>query len=366
MISIYIHIPFCAKKCDYCSFYSIQASGEVYEKYTNAIIKQINSFNIKENVKTVYFGGGTPSILGADRLNRILNIIKDKFDMSQCEEITFEINPKTASQDDLIKLRQNGFNRISIGLQSTNNSLLEDIGRIHSYNDFLNTYHYAKIANFDNISVDLIYGLPSQKLSDHLESITNLLNLNIQHISVYGLTIEPNTKMYQYRNSYDFPDEDEEFEMYLKTSEILEQNGFIHYEISNFSKIGFESKHNIGYWQGCYYLGFGPSAHSFYNNKRFSCNMNVNDYINSSQNLNDYFLYTDYDQQPQLNQNELSDEKIMLGLRLKKGVELNKQKEKKADLYVKAGYMRKCGNLYSFTPSGWYISNTIISNILME
>ena len=226
MISIYIHIPFCIKKCDYCAFYSISSSEDTYEEYTKAILLQINSFPRKEYVKTIYFGGGTPSIIGAKRLNKILDQIKYKFDISTCDEITLEVNPKTTSLQDLTSLKNNGFNRLSIGLQSTNNKLLEEIGRQHNFEDFLKTYENSKIAGFGNISVDLMYGLPFQNINDHIESLAKVVELDIQHISVYGLTLEPGTKIFKFRDSYSFPDEDEEFEMYLATSQFLQKNGF--------------------------------------------------------------------------------------------------------------------------------------------
>lgn len=366
MISLYIHIPFCIRKCDYCSFYSINSTDEIFEEYTNALINQINSFHEYKRVKTIYFGGGTPSLIGADRLNRILEAISYKFDISQCEEITIEVNPKTSNLKDFLSLYQNGFNRLSIGLQSTNDNLLESIGRVHNYIDFLDTYNQALCAGFNNISADLMYGLPYQTLSDHIDSVNKLIEFDIKHISMYALSIEPDTKMYKFRDSYSFPDEDEEFQMYISSSEILQQNGFSHYEISNFAKEGYESKHNNGYWTGRNYLGFGTSAHSYYNNKRFSCNLDINTYIKNSKIFNDYFNFTDYLIQTPLTEKDLNDEKIMLGLRLKEGVELNENQVRKANIYINAGYMNKTNNKYHLTPSGWYISNSIIANILTE
>lgn len=368
MISIYIHIPFCIKKCDYCAFYSISSSEDTYEEYTKAILLQINSFPRKEYVKTIYFGGGTPSIIGAKRLNKILDQIKYKFDISTCDEITLEVNPKTTSLQDLTSLKNNGFNRLSIGLQSTNNKLLEEIGRQHNFEDFLKTYENSKIAGFSNISVDLMYGLPFQNINDHIESLAKVVDLDIQHISVYGLTLEPGTKIFKFRDSYSFPDEDEELEMYLATSQFLQKNGFNHYEISNFAKKSYESKHNTGYWTGRNYIGFGTSAHSFYDLKRFSCNYDVNSFIYNSKILNDFFLYTDYHNQSKLNDEDLKEEKIMLMLRLKDGVELNSKQALKAKTYINAGYMKynNYNNKYSFTSAGWYVSNSIITNLLSE
>lgn len=366
MISLYIHIPFCVKKCDYCAFYSISSTEKVYEEYTNALIHQINTFKFYENVKTIYFGGGTPSVIGSNRLNRILDALKNRFDLSGCEEITLEVNPKTTSLDELYELRMNGFNRLSIGLQSTNNDLLDSIGRIHTFEDYLKTLEEAKNAGFTNISTDLIYGLPDQLLSDHLYSVKKLVELDVKHISVYSLSIEPNTRMYQFRDSYIFPDEDEEFQMYLSTSEFLENNGFLHYEISNFAKHGFESKHNNGYWTGIDYIGFGTSAHSFYDRRRFSCDMSIEDFINNANRIEDYFLFTDCHKQKQLDNRELEEERVMLMLRLKDGVELNDKQAAKANIYINAGYMVRNNGRYSMTPSGWYVSNSIITNILSE
>ena len=366
MISIYIHIPFCIRKCDYCSFYSINSNEEKFEEYTNSLIKQINVFGNNEIIKTIYFGGGTPSIIGSDRLIRILNAISKKFDLSECEEITLEVNPKTSSYNDFLSLRNNGFNRLSIGLQSTNDVLLEEIGRVHNYNDFLKTYDQACIAGFNNISTDLIYGLPNQSLSDHIDSINKLIALDVKHISMYALSIEPETKMFKYRDSYNFPDEDEEFQMYISASDLLEKNGYSHYEISNFAKIGYESKHNNGYWKGRNYLGFGTSSHSYYNKKRFSCNFDVDTFIKKSNVLDNFYSFTDYHSQPFLTDDDLFEERIMLGLRLKEGVELNDSQIKKAQIYINAGYMKVNKDKFHLTPLGWYISNTIIANILSE
>lgn len=366
MISLYIHIPFCARKCDYCAFYSVVSDEKLYDDYTDAVIRQINSFPKKENVYTVYFGGGTPSIIGAKRLSKIFDALKNRFDLSNCIERTLEVNPKTTSLEDLTFLKEIGFNRLSIGLQSSNDQILQEIGRIHTYSDFQETYNNARIAGFSNISVDIMYGLPYQSSLDLIETINKVCDLDAEHISVYGLTLEEGTKMFTYRNSYDFPDEDEEFDMYLLTSNHLEKHGYDHYEISNFSKKGFESKHNIGYWTRREYISFGPSAHSFYCNKRFFCELNLNEFINRSNTTSDYFEYTDFYQTNELTVDESNEEKIMLSLRLKQGAFLEDKLLSKARLYVNSGYMKEDNGYFSFTPAGWYVSNTIISNLLME
>ena len=366
MISLYIHIPFCVKKCDYCAFYSISSTEKVYEEYTNALIHQINTFKFYENVKTIYFGGGTPSVIGSNRLNRILDALKNRFDLSGCEEITLEVNPKTTSLDELYELRMNGFNRLSIGLQSTNNDLLDSIGRIHTFEDYLKTLEEAKSAGFTNISTDLIYGLPDQLLSDHLYSVKKLVELDVKHISVYALSIEPNTRMYQFRDSYIFPDEDEEFQMYLSTSEFLENNGFLHYEISNFAKHGFESKHNCAYWKNKNYYGFGLNASGYENDIRYKNLCDFEKYIKTP---------LEHEDEEFLSIKETMENEIFLGLRLKDGINITslekkykinfESKYKKIiDKYTKLQLLKIENNNCYLTENGFLLSNEIMSEFI--
>lgn len=296
-IGIYIHIPFCKKKCKYCDFVSFENINYV-EDYINSLICEIENIEdkiryISKNAKnthinlndscvdTIYFGGGTPSYINENYIENILSKIKEKFLVTEDCEITIEVNPGTITAEKIKKYRNIGINRISIGLQSTNNRLLKTIGRIHSYEDFLNTYELCKKEEFKNVNVDLMLALPTQTEEELLDSLKKVINLDIQHISLYSLILEENTELEKLISNGKLPKTDDEIErkMYWKTKKILEKNGFIQYEISNYSKKGKESKHNLNCWNQDEYLGFGIAAHSYFGDVRFSNIINVEEYL---------------------------------------------------------------------------------------
>ena len=284
-IGIYIHIPFCMKKCFYCDFVSYANKEDMIEKYIKALEKEIK-IKAEENkllkINTIYIGGGTPSFIDSKHIVYIINAIKESFNVKENAEITIEVNPRTVTKNKLEDYIKCGINRISIGLQTTNNELLKQIGRIHTYEQFLETYNLIRMVGFNNINVDLMLALPNQTIKDLEDSLNKVIMLKPEHISVYSLILEEKTKLYDLVESgkLELLDESIERNMYWKVKNILEQNGYKHYEISNFAKQGYESKHNLNCWNQEEYLGMGVAAHSYLNNKRYSNTENLEQYIN--------------------------------------------------------------------------------------
>lgn len=281
-IGVYIHIPFCKKKCDYCDFTSYCNKENLIKEYIEKLKEEIKvELNKKEyNIKTIYIGGGTPSFIDSKYIVEIINIIKEKQKLEDME-ITIEINPGTVTENKLLDYKNVGINRISIGLQETNNKLLKQIGRIHTYEEFLQTYNLARKIGFKNINVDLMLGLPNQSIVDIKNSLNKIMTLNPEHISVYSLILEEGTKLYsKYENKeVELPDEELERNMYWYVKNTLENNGYIHYEISNFCKDGYHSKHNISCWNQEEYIGFGVNAHSYIDGARYSNTESIEGYI---------------------------------------------------------------------------------------
>ena len=283
-LGIYIHIPFCKKKCKYCDFISFSCYAEKENEYVDSLLKEIENYEfIEKEVSTIYIGGGTPSIIDSKNIIKILEKIKSKFKVKKDVEITIEINPGTINKEKLEDYKLAGINRLSIGLQSTNNDILNFIGRIHTYEEFEKNYNLAKEVGFTNINVDLMLALPNQSMDILIDSLLKVINLNPNHISLYSLILEEGTELEKMieNGEYKLCDEDLERKMYHKTKSILEKNGYIHYEISNFAKKGFESRHNLSCWNQEEYIGFGLAAHSYYNKKRFSNIESIEEYISN-------------------------------------------------------------------------------------
>lgn len=280
---IYIHIPFCKKKCNYCDFVSFCSNEKVWEKYVDAIVSEIENKKIEtsKKVTTIYIGGGTPSLIPSIYIVKIINAIKARFSIEDSAEISLEVNPGTVTKEKLIEYKAIGINRISIGLQSAEDRILKLIGRIHDYQTFLNTYNLSKEVGFNNINVDLMLAIPTQTKDELLKTLNKVIDLKPNHISLYSLIIEDNTKIKEdlENGKLQYVDDALEREMYWKTKRVLEKNGYFHYEISNFAKKGFESKHNMDCWNQEEYIGFGLGAHSYINNKRFSNISNIEEYI---------------------------------------------------------------------------------------
>ena len=349
-LEIYIHIPFCVKKCDYCDFLSAPADLETKEKYVEALINEIklNKNKMSEYVvDTVFIGGGTPSLLEENQISKIMSVLRDNCNMSENPEITIECNPGTITESKLLEYKKSGINRISFGLQSANDEELKSIGRIHNYAGFLESYNLARKCGFDNINVDLMSALPGQTLKSYEATLNKVVRLEPEHISAYSLIVEENTLMYdrvkkaQIKGINILPDEESERKMYYLTNNILRSNGYRKYEISNYSKPGKECKHNIGYWQRKEYLGFGIGAASLYKENRYNNISDINKYIevltnnikensinnvgNSSEVENQVnILNSIVKNLQQLTERDRMEEFMFLGLRMMEGVSMEK------------------------------------------
>lgn len=291
-IGLYIHIPFCKQKCSYCDFCSYANKESFIKRYIQCVLKEIievgnnNKIDFENgkddlfSVKTIYIGGGTPSLIESKYIVQIMEEIKSNFEIDEKAEITIEVNPGTVTLEKLEDYNKVGINRLSIGLQSTHEHLLKEIGRIHTYLDFLDTFRFAREAGFENINVDLMIGLPNQTLAEVQDSIEEIVSMEPEHISVYSLILEEGTPLFKkVEEGLELPDEELERKMYWNVKRILEANGYNHYEISNFAKQGYESKHNLDCWNQKEYIGFGIAAHSYTNGIRYSNIENLEQYI---------------------------------------------------------------------------------------
>ena len=324
-LGIYIHIPFCKQKCYYCDFVSYQNKNDLIEEYIQKVKKEINSYEFeKYNITTIYIGGGTPSYIDSSYIVQIIETIKEKIKKNKTKfgdiEITIEINPGTVNEEKLENYKKVGINRLSIGLQSTQNNLLKQIGRIHTYEQFEKTYYMAKKVGFNNINVDLMIGLPNQTIKDIKITVDKILKLEPTHISTYSLIIEEGTKIEKLirENKIKLPEEEKERQMYWYVKNILELNGYYHYEISNFAKRKKESKHNMNCWEQKEYIGIGDAAHSYLNKIRYANLEKIEEYILE----NKHVIF----EQQKLE--DMKKEYMMLGLRKIDGIEISKFKQK--------------------------------------
>lgn len=322
-IGIYVHIPFCKQKCKYCDFISFAGKEEFQEKYFQALASEINQCEKNGfQVNTIYFGGGTPSSVSSNFIVDTLKRIQEKFEVKENAEITIEVNPGTVDEEKLESYRRAGFNRISIGLQSAKNEILKAIGRIHTYEEFEQCFKLARSVGFQNINVDLMLALPLQSLADLQDSVRRVIFLNPNHISLYSLILEEGTVLEKEikNGKYALQTDEQERRMYDLTKKMLEKEGYIHYEISNFAKSGFESKHNMSCWSQEEYLGFGLAAHSYFEKKRFSNTTILEDYLQNPK------------KEVMLNEIQTGEmekkEYIMLGLRKMEGVSISQFERK--------------------------------------
>ena len=365
-IGIYIHVPFCAKKCPYCSFYSVKAESKLMDCYTKKVCEKLEHFGkiLNKKADTLYFGGGTPSILGTDRILEILNISKKYFKLNNAE-ITIEVNPTSKNFLDFEKLYLNGVNRLSIGLQSANNNELYLLGRAHTKKIAKNTVKAAQQAGFKNISLDLMLAIQEQTKESLFESIKFCGNLNVQHISAYILSVEEGTEYNNNLSKLKLKTEDEQSELYLFACNTLKSFGFNQYEISNFCKDGYESKHNLKYWNAEEYLGIGPAAHSFINKKRFYFKNSLQEF------LKDLSFIVD-------GNGGSEEEYALLRLRLNAGLtdeDYFKRFKKRipsnyfynAKKYESYGLVKVSDkNSIKLLPEGFLVSNELISNIITK
>ena len=372
-LGIYIHIPFCASKCSYCDFYSLAGCDHLMPEYQAALLEHIkeSAHSIRNyEVDSIYFGGGTPSFYGADRLVQILDRLKYNGNVRLDSEISVECNPDSISPTALKLLRQEGVNRISIGVQATDNNLLKLIGRRHSFQQAQKAFRDARAAGFDNVSLDLMYGLPSQTRRDWAETLAKIVEMHPEHISCYGLKLEPGTRMYkEYRDSPILPDDDEQADMYSYAAEMLERYGYRQYEISNFAAPGFESRHNLKYWNMDDYISFGPGAHSCVGSVRYSYIKDLREYISGVHRK--VSIVDEYEEVSPL---ERAVEYIMLGMRTARGISRYDYVTRcqcdwrpigqVLEAFKQKGWVAQTEDRYHFTVPGFLISNTLIGIML--
>ena len=374
-LGIYIHIPFCRSKCQYCDFYSVtNKDDKLMDGFLHAIcahIKESGQLAPAYKVDTIYFGGGTPSFFGADGMATILTAIRRNFDVDSNAEITFEANPDSVSDKLLNRLRAEGFNRVSLGVQCDDDEILKKIGRPHDYAQAVSAVQRIRKAGFKNLSVDLMYGLPNQTLNNWKDTLERVLALNPEHISCYGLKLEEGTPMYEYRDFLNLPNDDVQADMYLATTEILRARGFRQYEISNFARKGLYSRHNMKYWTGGEYLGFGPNASSDFAGRRFTIIRDLQGYIDGIKNGGE--VLQDVEDIPI---RERAGEYLMMRLRTSAGIikeEYERQYllpfgpiEEALEKYRAFGHAaRNDEGRWRLTPKGFLISNSIISDLLL-
>lgn len=374
-LGIYIHVPFCRSKCEYCDFYSVTTKDtRLMDQYLHAVcahIKEAGQLAPGYLVDTVYFGGGTPTFFGADGMANILTAIRKNFDVASTAEITFEANPDSVSDRLLRRLRSEGFNRVSLGIQCDNDEILKKLGRPHNYEQAVNAYQRIRKKGFKNVSIDLMYGLPGQSLLDWEKTLEHVLELMPEHVSCYGLKVEEGTPLHAYHEFCNLADDDTQAEMYLAAVEILKECGYRQYEISNFCRKGHVSRHNMKYWQGGEYLGFGPGASSDFGGRRFSIIKDVKGYIQGirtgGQVLEDV---------QEIAPRERAGEYLMMRLRTVAGLDPKEYEKKylmsfapleKSLLRCKQNGLahKTFDGRWQLTPAGFLVSNSIISDLLL-
>jgi oxygen-independent coproporphyrinogen-3 oxidase len=322
MKSLYIHIPFCKNKCFYCDFTSVVNTDEKIREYIGYLIKEMKMYKVdnkRHKIKTIFIGGGTPSLLGASVFKLLVDNLRENFDLSGLIEFTIEANPESVTWEKLNVYRECGVNRLSMGLQTTDDSLLKRIGRIHSLEEFRSAFDSARKAGFTNINLDLMFGLPGQTVEDVKKTLGVVKEINPEHISAYGLKLEDGTKLSDMfeKGLLDMPSEEEERDMCHIINEFLEENGYHQYEVSNYAKDGMECKHNIVYWEGGDYIALGMASHGYLDDVRYE----------NSAEFKEYYKYIEEDKLPIVHKEEISEEEklkeaIILGLRLNKGIDI--------------------------------------------
>ena len=368
-LGLYIHIPFCRTKCLYCDFCSFVSRDEQQrEAYVGALLREIEARGTKDySVDTVYFGGGTPSLLSAEQIGRILGEIKESFNVSPDAEITLECNPMTVSDGDKYfkELRALGVNRLSLGVQTAIDGELKLIGRRHSFEEAKATFLAARGAGFENISVDLMLGIPSQTLDSLRASANQVIKLAAEHISIYSLQLEEGTPLYRMRERYSLADDDTAADMYELVVKMMKDAGYRHYEISNFARGGRESKHNCKYWRLDEYLGLGLAAHSDFGGKRLENTRDMERYLGGEW----------LEAASEISNSEREFEFLMLGLRTadgiskseflaRFGVDFDEKYGKRVEKFKKMGYFCEKGDALALTESGFEVSNAILTEIL--
>ena len=367
-LGLYSHIPFCKSKCRYCDFCSFpQQDGAAVAAYLAALSGEIAAYGREcgaYTVETVYFGGGTPTYLSAEQLAALLSAVREHFRVSEDAEISTECNPATVDAAALATLRRAGFNRLSIGAQSLADGELALLGRAHSASDFRATFFAAREAGFENISADVMFGIPAQTEDSFRQTLAELVALGPEHISAYGLKIEEGTPFWRERETLALPNEDAERQMYMDAVAFLAAHGYARYEISNFARHGRESRHNLRYWEREDYLGMGLAAYSCLGLERFSNTCDKDRYLAGERVV----------ERESVSTHDALCEAVMLGMRLEKGVNFAAlaktyghaawDYQNRLAPYEKGGFVRKTEHGYAFTSEGMYVSNTILSDVL--
>lgn len=374
-LSLYIHIPFCVKKCEYCDFLSFAAEDIVKERYVECLLKEISlrAKAYKDRiVKTVFIGGGTPTVISVALMQKILDSVYENFMVDREAEVSMECNPGTVNEDKLVRYHQMGINRLSIGLQSANDDELKVLGRVHDYRQFLETFHGARKAGFDNINIDLMAALPDQTVDGYCETLNKVIALKPEHISSYSLIVEEGTPFYERQEKLHFPTEDEDREMYELTEKILLKNGYHRYEISNYAKDGKVCAHNIVYWTGGQYLGLGLGAASYTDGCRYKNPMILSEYEK---------MVTDGELRMEecevLSIKEKMEEFMFLGLRMIQGISKKEFEERFGvsveavyenlpERLVKEGLLCMEGDRIRLTAYGIDVSNYVLAQFLLD
>ena len=371
-LELYVHIPFCVRKCQYCDFLSGPSDEETKDRYIEALLKEIRAAEHTEDyeIVSVFIGGGTPSALKAEAIASIMRTLQEQFFFCEDAEVTIEANPGTVDLEKLTIYRNVGINRLSLGLQSTDAEELKLLGRIHSYEEFLKSYEWAREAGFSNINIDLMFAIPGQTGEAWRQHLYQVAELNPEHISAYSLIIEEGTPFAE--QNLDLPDEDTEYQMYEDTAEILERYGYRQYEISNYAKQGYMCRHNAGYWQRLEYLGFGLGASSLYRGMRFSNTRRMQEYLKESRNPDQIRKDVTV-----LSRNEQIEEFMFLGLRMTEGIS-EKKFEENFDVrlmdvygdilqkYEETGFMEHIETKWRLTRKGIHVSNHILADFLLD
>ena len=374
-LGIYVHVPFCRSKCQYCDFYSLTTKDpRVMDKYLEAVcahIKEAGELAPSYLVDTIYFGGGTPSFFGAEGMAQILSVIRKSFDVARTAEITFECNPDSVSDRLARRLHSEGFTRVSLGIQNDNDDMLKKLGRPHTYQQAVAAFKRLRKAGFRNISVDLMYGLPGQTLESWEQTLNNVCALGSEHISCYGLKVEENTPLWEYKDCCNLPDDDMQADMYLSAIGILRQHGYRQYEISNFCRKGQVSRHNLKYWTGGEYLGFGPDASSDFAGNRFAIVRDLREYVDGI--LQGGQVLREMEKIPT---RERAGEFLMMRLRLTSGLDGEEYEkkfmlpfapiEKALETYkLQKLAMKTYDGRWHLTAEGFLVSNSILSDLLL-
>lgn len=367
-LGLYLHLPFCVQKCRYCDFCSVAGSTtERIREYSRALARKIQEFAVAADgfcVDTVYFGGGTPSLMGLGDVELIMNTVSAHYDVDKGAEITFECNPATAELEYFSGLRSLGINRISMGLQSAIDGELALLGRIHTAADFSKTFSDARRAGFDNVSADLMYGIPDQTLDSFRTSIDYLLAHEPEHISAYALSVEEGTYFFRHRDELSLADDDAQSDMYLECVRRLRDSGYERYEISNFARDGKYSRHNTRYWERLDYLGFGVAAHSCFAGRRFGNSRDIDGFIGGKDITEGVTVLTAADER---------EEYLMLGLRLARGIDVEEyflrfgeriEARPEVKKYIAGGFMRLDGGRLAFEDRGFLVSNSILAELI--